>query len=466
MSVTLNFLLQHIGEVISLVLVLVILSGRKEARANFSWLMVVILFPFIGAIMYILLGKSRFKRERFDNYQSVKLKKYEKHEDEFDKKGLGLLVEKTTGVAPHLGSDLRLIIDGGEKYSLMSEDIESAKNYVLIEYYVFRDDFTGRFFSDLLIKVAERGVKVYLLVDGFGSIGFTFSKTYRKLKKSKVNVAIFHPPFGLKTVSRVNFRNHRKIVIVDGEICYTGGMNVGGEYVGGMFGERKWFDAHLSFRGDAVYPVEEVFVEDWLFATGESIEDYVKNLQVERGGEKALQIIPSGPQMSTPLIYNTFFSTLNRASESVIIVTPYLVPDQPVMETLKSLSRQGIDIKIILPGRNNQPLAAAAGRSYYEELLEVGVSIYETKNIMLHAKILVIDGYFVIMGSANMDARSFKINFELNVVAYSGNFADEVGKLIEYYLEYSNEITLEEVRNRHFGVKVFEGMCRTLGPVL
>jgi cardiolipin synthase len=469
MNYLVNLLLQHFGEIISFILVLVILSGRKEARANLSWLIVVIIFPYIGAVLYILLGNPRLKRmleKRFKAYRPVKLKKYESHDEEFDKMGLGALVSRITDISPHMCRDLRLIIDGGEKYSLLSEDISRAEKYILLEYYVFRNDVVGKLFSDLLISAADRGVKVFLLVDGFGSFGFTLSSTYRKLKRSKVKISIFHPPLGLKTVSRVNFRNHRKIAIIDGNICYTGGINVGKEYAGGMYGKRKWFDAHLSFGGDAVYPVEEVFAEDWLFATGENIGELMRSEQVQRGGDTTLQVIPSGPHMPRPLIYNTIFSTLNRAKKSVIIVTPYLVPDQPVMETLKSISNQGIDVKLILPGKNNQPIAAAAGRSYYEELIENGVEIYETKDIMLHAKILVIDGYFVVMGSANMDARSFKINFELNIVAYSGQFADDVSKLVAYYLSQAQMVDIVAVRARPFGKRLFEGVCRTLSPVL
>lgn len=469
MNFIINFILQHIGEIISLTLVLVILSGRKEARANLAWLLVVILFPYIGAVLYILLGNPRLKRmveEKFKSYRRVSLKKFENHDEEFDKMGLGALVERITGVAPHMCRDLRLIIDGGEKYSLLSEDISSAEKYILLEYYVYRNDMVGRLFADLLIAAAERGVKVYLLVDGFGSFTFTFSRTYRKLKRSKVKIAVFHPPLGFKTVSRVNFRNHRKIAIIDGRICYTGGMNIGKEYAGGMYGERKWFDAHLTFGGDAVYPVEEVFAEDWLFATGENIGELMRSEQVETGGDTTLQIVPSGPHMPRPLIYNTLFTTLNRAKKSVVIVTPYLVPDQPVMETLKNTSNQGLDVKVILPGKNNQPIAAAAGRSYYEELIENGVEIYETKDIMLHAKIVVVDGYFVIMGSSNMDGRSFKINFELNIVAYSGHFADDVGRLVDYYLSQAEKIELEQIKNRPFPLRIFEGVCRTLGPVL
>jgi cardiolipin synthase len=469
MTAFVNFFFQHLGEVISLILVLVILSGRREARANFSWLMVVVLFPFVGAVMYILLGNPRLKRmveQKFKSYRSIDLKKYVKHDEEFDKSGLGALVENITGVSPHMCSNLKLIIGGGEKYSLLGEDISGAEKYVLMEYYVFRNDFAGKFFADMLIETAERGVKVFLLVDGFGSFLFTLSRTYRRLKKSKVNIAVFHPPLGFKTVSRMNFRNHRKIAVIDGRICYTGGMNIGSEYMGGLFGNRKWFDAHLSFKGDAVYPVEEVFAEDWLFATGENIEELIKSAQVERGGDTTLQVVPSGPHMPRPLIYSTLFSTLNRARKSVVIVTPYLVPDQPVIETLKNISRQGIDVTVILPGKNNQLLAAAAGRSYYEELIENGVKIYETKGIMLHAKIVVIDDYFVITGSANMDGRSFKINFELNIVAYSGAFAEDVGRLVKYYLCHSEEMDLKKIKARPFALRVFEGVCRTLGPVL
>ncbi|WP_022849727.1 cardiolipin synthase [Limisalsivibrio acetivorans] len=463
-----NIVFQHLGEIISIILVLVILSGRKEARANFAWLMAVILFPFVGAFLYILFGNPRLRRmvdEKFSEYKTLEVEQFYSHSEEFDKSGLGEAVERVTGIPPQLCCNLELIPDGGEKYVRLAESIKKARKYIVIEYYVFKNDETGRYFSNLLIRKAEEGVKVYLLIDGLGSFFFTFSKVYRRLKESKANVTVFHPPLGLKTISRVNFRNHRKIAVIDGSICYTGGMNIGKEYSGDSDGSRKWYDAHLSFSGDAVRSMEELFAEDWLFASGEDITDIFTHEEQE-GGETALQIIPSGPHLAKHHIYNTIFTTLNRAKDSVVIVTPYLVPDQPVMETLKNISALGIKVKVILPGKNNQPIAAAAGRSYYEELLENGVEIYETKGMMLHAKIVVVDGYFVIMGSANMDGRSFRINFELNIAAYSGDFANETDKLIRFYLENSDKLDYGDVKNRPFAIKIFEGMCRTLGPVL
>lgn len=464
MSDTLNLTLTYVIEIFSFILVLIILSGRREARANFAWVMAVIFFPIIGALAYLIFGHPRLNNiieKKMKRYRFLDFKLYDSFKNSGGK--MADVITKVTGMNPILCRNLELISDAGEKYAMLERDILNAKKYILIEYYLYRFDKTGKRFSRLLMEKAKEGVDVYFMVDGWGSMGLIFNGLLKRFREAGVKTAVFHSPFGLKTASRVNFRNHRKIVVIDGDIAYTGGMNIGDEYAE----TTKWSDAHIRFEGDAVNAVACYFAEDWMFATGGDISEKINDDNIpQTGGDEPIHVIPSGPHQTTPMIYDSLYSSINRAEVCIDIITPYLVPNQPMIENLKNIARQGLRVRIIVPGKNNHPMAAAAGRSYYEELIDAGVEIYETKGTMLHAKIILIDGRYVTVGSANMDARSFKLNFELNLMVYSETFAEEVKSLIKKYMNSSELIPLSYVKNRQFFIRVFEGVCRTLSPVL
>lgn len=468
MKIIIELLLQYTSLIITMVFVLIILSGRKEARATLAWLLFVIFFPYLGAIAYLIFGNYKLKRiveKKRRESRKIHLTQYHSCILEYEKNRFGKLVEKVTGLEPFLIKDLELLPSAIEKYSKLFQDINSAKKYILLEYYVFRQDDVGKFLVKLLTKKAREGVKVYLLYDGIGAIGLSIRKILAPLVDAGGKCAAFLSPLNLKTFSRVNFRNHRKIAIIDGEICYTGGINIGNEYIGDLFNKQKWYDAHIRFKGNGVGFVEEVFAEDWYFTTGEDITPFLKKREAE-AGDTTVHIVPSGPDQESPYIYDTLFTVFNKAEKSIEVVTPYLVPDAPIMESLKNAAKRGVDVKLILPGKNNHPMVAMAGRSYYEELLLAGVKIFEMKDVMIHAKIIKVDDQWVTVGSANLDIRSFRLNFELNVIVYSSEFAYEVTKLFKYYLSLSKEINYDKVAKRHFTVRIFEGVCRTLSPVL
>ncbi|MGA1846026.1 cardiolipin synthase [Deferribacter abyssi] len=468
MLTILELAFQYIGLIISFVFALIILSGRREARATLAWLMVVIFFPYIGAILYILFGNYRLKKiveRKIKDSKKIHVTQYHSHLPEYEQNKFGKIIEHITGLEPFLCSKMELLPSAIEKYSKLFQDITNAKNYILLEYYVFRQDDVGKFLIKLLTKKAREGVKVFLIYDGIGAIGLTLKKTLNPLIKAGGKCVPFLSPLSFKTFSRVNFRNHRKIAIIDGEVCYTGGINIGNEYVGNLFNYQKWYDAHIRFKGNGVKFVEEIFAEDWYFITKEDITEIFNKKEI-KGGDTTVHIIPSGPDQESPYIYDTLFTVFNQAEKSIEIVTPYLVPDPPIMESLKNAAKRGVLVKLLLPGRNNHPMVAAAGRSYYEELLTAGVKIYEMKDIMLHAKIIKVDDNWVTVGSANLDIRSFRLNFELNVIIYSSDFSYQITQLFSYYLNMAKEINYEYVTNRPFSVRIFEGLCRTLSPVL
>lgn len=471
MHITLSWetLLQYIGNIISFIVALSILSGKKESRATLSWLLIVIFLPYIGAILYIFFGIPRLKKMvdvKLKSDVNLDIYKYYNELEEFNNSVRGHSITSVTGCKPQLCSNLELLTNAEEKYLKLREDISGAKHYIFFEYYVFRQDETGKFFINLLTEKAKEGVKIYFIYDGIGAMGLSLKNTLKPLEKAGGKTGVFLSLFSLKTVSKLNFRNHRKIVIIDGKICYTGGINIGDEYVGRTSKSGKWHDIHIKFSGDAVYSVAEIFAKDWYFVNNERLDNLIKEYEKERGGDTTIQVVSSGPDQKTPLIYNALLTAISMAKEKIDIITPYLIPDQPLVELLKNLSMRGIKIRLILPGKSNHPLVAAAGKSYYEELMEAGVEIYETKNSMLHAKIVIIDGYWCTVGSTNMDTRSFRLNFELDIVVYSKSFSKKINILIENYLMLSTKKDYEHFAKRNYILRLFEGICRALSPVM
>lgn len=469
MHIIITLLLEYFSLIFTIVLILVVLSNKKEAQATLAWVLLIIFLPYFGAIIYIIFGNPGLK----NLMSKVNQKKYVRYNitseqtEEFKSSEIGNLIMAVNELNPLLCSNLEFLHNASIKYVKLAEDILSARNYILIEYYVFRQDETGRFFINLLVKKLNEGVKVYLLYDGVGAIGLSLRRHFlHEFKKSGGFAYPFLSPLKLKTFTRINFRNHRKIVIIDGKICYLGGINIGNEYIGDLSKGGDWIDAHVRFTGEAVVSALELFVEDWLFATKEDISDVVLRPVDNMGGDTSVHLIPSGPNEPASKIYNTIFALFVSAKKSINILTPYLVPDEAVMELMKFCSKKGVRINIILPGKNNHPFVAAAGRSYYEDLIENGVNIYETYNTMLHAKIITVDDAITLIGSANIDYRSFKLNFELSMVVYKSKFTREVLKFINIYEQESKLITIQDIRSKKLYLKLYEGMCRTLSPVL
>lgn len=463
-----TYLIEYFGLILSFVLILLILSKRKEARATLAWVVFIIFLPYLGAFIYIIFGNPRLKiiQKKVTKPQKIFYEKNYGTTQDYEDSEIGKEIEKTVGVMPLLCEDVRFINSASFKYSRLSEDILDAKEYILIEYYVFKNDETGKYFIDLLNKKLKEGVKIFFLYDGVGSAGLSLRNFIKEFKSLGGRAEAFLSPFDARFFIRMNFRNHRKLVIVDGKICYLGGMNIGNEYSGNDKSGVGWVDGHVRFKGEAVVSTLEVFVDDWYFATGENLFECLKRPLPDNNGGTSVHIIPSGPYKNLNKMYTSFFSMVTGAKKSINIMTPYLVPDEPVMELLKFVSNRGVDVNIVVPGINNHPLVAAAGRSYYEDLNKCGVKIYETKGKMLHAKIITIDDSVCFIGSSNMDNRSFKINFELNAVFYSGDFTFEVNEFITACRKNSTLITENMLRNKSFYKKLYESVCRTISPVL
>ena len=466
------------GYLLAFFLIPRILLDRRNPEATLAWILIIIFLPYIGALGFFLLGRPRVKRKtrKKSRYRTVAQNSLEKlpglatiNEPELmiPTTGLGIarLARELVDTPLTPGNVTKVFIDGQEAYAAMEEAIYSAKRHVHLMSYIFRPDYTGTRFRDILVHKAREGVKVKLLVDAFGGRHIN-SSFIRPLLREGGELAFFSPILPRLKRWRPNLRNHRKILVVDGLTGFTGGLNIGDEYQGRTPRLAPWRDTHLRIEGPAVRSLQEIFVEDWLFAAREDLADVDYFPESPSMGSDLIQVIGSGPDYGHAAIHRVFFAAVNEAREKVYITTPYFVPDPGMLMALKAASWRGLDVRILLPGASDMPLVQWAGRSYYIELLEAGVKLYEHHPGILHAKTMVVDGNWSTVGSANMDIRSFQLNFEVNVLVWGSEFADCMEKIFLTDLEESRRIFLDEIERRTIPVRMAEGLARTLSPVL
>jgi cardiolipin synthase len=506
-------LLLH-GMILSL---FVILETRRPA-STLAWILALLFIPFFGAFFYFLFGRRRFVKRRrhrattlthFDRRSRMERMQSDREVTELSPFALEQLESRSQGIKPdttpmelpplptapppvpeestevphlhefliniarnNLHSSLAIhnhvdvLVDGDNTFNAMGEAIRNAKHHVHVLYYIFRKDATGTWLRDLLIERAKAGVEVRLVVDGIGSMELD-DEFLQPLKEAGVEFAVFLPfrfQFRLRR-SQVNFRNHRKIVIVDGWIGFTGGVNVGEEYRG-RSSHGYWRDTHVRLEGPAVHELQHVFAEDWFYTTQRKIagRDYFPLL--EENGEETVQIIPSGPDLPSLSIHHLFFVAITSARRYVWITTPYFVPDDSILLALQTAALRGVDVRLLVPFESDEGLVLHAGRSYYNELLEAGVRIFEYKKGILHAKTMVIDGTCGTIGSANMDIRSFHLNFELNAFLYSEKVAHSLETTFLEDLKHSQAVSLSSRLKRPVRQRLRESAARLLSPIL
>ncbi len=420
------------GYLITAVYVPRVLLRKSEPGATLAWLIVILLFPYAGLLLYTLLGSSRIQRRRAARREA----------DERIEQTLGGLVERSPGapdsepqppeawmdgslfrVARNLGigkgtagNEVTLYADGPQAFTAMLAAIHGARHHVHVEFFIFRHDRTGRRVLDALVAAARRGVEVRLLVDAMGlAMTRTRVSFFDPLRDAGGQFVRFLPLGWVRGWSFFNLRNHRKLLVVDGQAAFTGGMNVGDEYAGRRRRfTRPWRDILVRIRGPAARALQAVFARDWHFAHAENLAEHAYFPEPPCAGADLVQVVPSGPDDSLLRLHRQTLALIQAARERLYILTPYFIPDPALASALALAALRGVDVRIMLPRRSNHLLVKWAGRSFYEELLETGVIIHEFDEGMLHAKAIVVDGVVTSVGSANMDIRSFRLNFELN----------------------------------------------------
>ena len=419
-----------------------IVRQRREPVSTLAWLLVLAWLPVVGWAVYWWLGPQRIQRRRLKRLRA-RLSLGEAPSlpavDDVAGSEQARMVEATTGSSPTRATQITLITGGERTYEALFAAIAQARHAVHLEYYIFEPDSVGSLLRDLLIDRARAGLQIRLLLDGLGSRGCS-PRFLAPLLESGAEVAWFHPiRFGRLLVRpTLNLRTHRKIVVIDGITGFTGGVNIS-DTQSERASAAAFHDLHLRMEGEVVRGLQLAFAENWHYATGRKL-DHPKHWPTLPRGDIRCQLVPSGPDNPQAPIHRTYVDLLHRAKERVWVMTPYFVPDTAVLLALTSAALRGLDVRLLLPRKNDSALVRAAARSFYPELLAAGVRVFEFQPRMLHGKALLIDDDTCLIGSANVDARSFWLNFELCVLIHDHGVNQSLAQRIEADLAQSREV--------------------------
>ncbi|HLF57324.1 MAG TPA: cardiolipin synthase, partial [Thermoanaerobaculia bacterium] len=354
--------------------------------------------------------------------------------------------------------------DGSSAFAAMESAIASAKRHVHFETYIYDRDETGRRMLELLSERARAGVEVRLLVDSAGARAN--ARYLAPLAAAGGRSAQFNPPrLALRWLRWINFRTHRKILVVDGAVGFLGGMNVSDTQTTGRKGEPPWRDTDLRLAGEAVHALQRAFFENWHFAAGPEELD-LDDFPTLAAGPHRLQVLRSGPDREVYPIHEFVFAAIAGADERVWITTAYLIPDAPLLLALRSAAHRGVDVRLLVPARGDSLYVAAAARAFFDELLDSGVRIWEYGPAMLHAKTLVVDDELAMVGSANLDNRSFRLNFEIAAAIYGREAVDRLAAVFRRDLQSAVELTRLGQARRPFRTRLFESTARLFAAIL
>ncbi|MDH5602862.1 MAG: cardiolipin synthase [Cyclobacteriaceae bacterium] len=473
---TIGYYLVAIGMV-----VYVILDNRAPLK-TISWILVLLLLPVIGLIFYFFFGHNFRKEKLFEGKKKLDVKRITRITDE---QSLNLNVHDTL-----VSSDVRkklnivklllgngksrltkynrvaILNSGSETYDELIEALSKAKTHIHLEYYIFEEGEIASLIGEILIKKAQEGVRVRLIYDQLGSWGLS-SQYLENLRKAGVRIVAFHPVHFPIFTSKINYRNHRKIAVIDGHTGFLGGINISDKYIKTDPDlEVPWRDTHVKIEGDAVSDLQLIFLTDWYFLTDEQIEHedvYFPDTMIKE--ECVIQIQASGPDTEYRGIMKAYFAAIATAKTSIHITSPYFIPNESLLMALKTAAASGVEVSMILPGISDTVMVQYSSRSYFEELLESGISIHLYKKGFIHAKVLIVDGILSTIGTANMDFRSLEQNMEVNAIIYDRLINKKLMLQFQKDIEGCEKITLEQWRDRPVGEKAWESVSRIFAPL-
>ncbi|AMV69286.1 Cardiolipin synthetase [Pediococcus damnosus] len=466
--------------------VITVFREKRDIAATWAWLLVLFFLPVVGFIFYSFVGRKLPKNKMFQLKKETKLElelilERQSKELNDDHTEADKVVEDASGMATmFMNADsaflshrnrVKLITDGKELFHDMFEDIEKAKKHVHVEFYTFYDDQIGRDVLHLLEKKAKEGVEVRVLWDSWGSMG-TKSKFFKHLRELGGYAAPFLGTHSAVTDFRLNFRDHRKIVVIDGQVAYTGGFNIGDQYLGRSKKFGYWRDTHMRIVGSAAYSLQARFVRDWNATDHENPintvfdpgSEYFPVAKVNRN--TSLQIVSSGPDSETENIKLGYLKLINSAHRSIWIQSPYLIPDDSVMDALHMAALSGVDVRIMIPHMPDHVFVYRATQYYARQCAKWGIQVYNYDAGFLHAKTMVVDGKLGSVGSANMDFRSFSLNFEVNAFIYDKKIAHELEEIFKDDIQKSTLQTTEMYDNQSWWLKFKQDFSRLLSPIL
>jgi cardiolipin synthase len=366
------------------------------------------------------------------------------------------------------GNKVTLLINGEKKFPSLLEDLQQAKSFIHLEYYIVEDDTIGNQIKDILIRKAKEGVTVRFIYDDFGSREIR-SRIAPELQANGVHIHPFYRIHFLFFANRINYRDHRKVIIIDGLVGYIGGINLSDRYVNSPDKGTYWRDTHLRVEGAAVLSLQYHFLSNWNFCADDNLgfsPTLFPLMEEESDGDDLVQIVTGGPDYPRPSIMMSYFTAIMAARRSIYITTPYFIPNESIFNAIKTAALSGKDVRLLLPTESDSSFVDAASRFYVQELLESGVRVYFYQKGFVHSKTMVVDHTLSIAGTSNMDLRSFELNFEINAVVYSERINAELTGAFFHDLENSRLVTLEEWNTRSNLRRFLDGVARIIAPLL
>ncbi len=516
-----GWLMEHLLYINLILSIVIVFFQRRDPKAVWTWLLVLYFVPIFGFLLYLVLCQDYRKSKMFrikevedrlwysariqeealqgavDRLEDSKWRDYE---------ALVVYNLETSGAVLTMDNTVDIFTDGQDKFDDLKKELAQARQYIHIQYYIIKNDELFQSIIPILKKKAEEGVEVRVLYDGMGG-RFMPERVWRELREAGIRIGEFFPAILGRLQLRINYRNHRKIVVIDGKIGYVGGFNIGREYISKDPGFGYWRDTHLKIRGSAVYSLQIRFALDWNYAVGENlfkdgkyfgltpaeetplgepkeddlqgplIQNRLMELpepdQIEEAMKRAyedrkvmIQIIASGPDASNRQIRNNYMQLFYHAHRHIYIQTPYFVPDDAVLSALKFAAESGVDVCLMIPCKPDHPFVYWATYSYMGDLLAAGARCYAYENGFLHAKGVMVDGMVSCYGTANMDIRSFELNFEVNATIFDEKVTERLEAIFLEDLKHCREITRSAYDQRNLWIRVKEQCSRLLSPLL
>ncbi len=463
--------------------IIIVFFQRKDPKSVWGWLLILYFVPVLGFVFYILVGTDMHKAKMFRTKEiedklsdairrqeaSIKNKEFTAGELEMAHySDLVLYNLQSAGAILSDDNEMRIITDGREKFKQLFADLESAKHSIHIQYYIIKNDEIFAEMKDILLRKAKAGVEVRVLFDAMGCRTFR-KKEWKSLREAGVEVAEFFPALFGRLQLRINYRNHRKIVVIDGKVGYVGGFNVAREYVGADQKFGYWRDTHMRITGSVIQALQGRFILDWNYACREHVLPFDPYMAFPDSTPKKgipMQIISSGPDTYHKSIRDTYLMMIHKAKKNIYIQTPYFIPDEAILAALMIAVQSGITVNIMIPCKPDHPFVYWATYSYVGELVMAGANCYTYENGFLHAKGVVIDDEVFCYGTANMDIRSFSLNFEVNAIVYDKQKAAEMARHFIEDLKVCKKITKNNYLSRPLWMRFKEQVCRLFSPVL
>ncbi|XLQ19681.1 MAG: cardiolipin synthase [Candidatus Moraniibacteriota bacterium] len=465
-------------------LFVILMDEDRESTSVVSWLLIIFIFPIFGFVLYLLFGYNHRHKKMIETKQPPESKTvmtYNNLVERFQKKAsslktvpdeaslkLATLVKSSCDSIVTTHNTLKILNSGQEKFDYLLKDLRKAKSFIHMDYFIWRDDKLTKEVKDILIERATDGVEVRIIMDSLGALRLR-RKYIKELKTHGIKVHLFYNIFSPSKILFFNHRSHRKIVVIDGIIGYTGGMNMGQEYIDGKPMYTSWRDTHLRLTGESVLLLQKIFIENWYDMSRENLYHTryfpyaTENLPEQ---ELPIQIVHSGPDSTWPSIQKMYFSMINSATKYVYIQSPYFVPDKSIISAISTAALSGIDVRIIVTGVPDKKIPYWTAFTYFRDILQAGGKIYHYNAGFMHSKSIVIDDKIGSIGTTNMDIRSFKLNYEVNTLFYDEHKTHEMKNIFKADLKNCTEFTLKDYENISRLKQVRNSMARLASPLL